>query len=254
MDFKDNRQIVLLGGGGEKFVIRPGQGMKQVSGLGVVDTDRFSAVRPGSTTTIAGKNFVLLDASLLDILGCMRRGAQIILPKDSAHIILGCCIGPGNSVLEVGTGSGGLTLVLAHAVGDSGRIVSYESNPKHAKVARANIELGGTAARVELREADAGTCTESGVYDAAVIDMPEPWTILDAITEALKPGSYVCAYLPTMNQAERVIKAMRERDYSETHVLENIQRELVVGDGGTRPSFDMLGHTGYLCFGRKVRV
>ena len=57
-----------------------------------------------------------------------------------------------------------------------------------------------------------------------------------------------------MNQAETVINAMRERGFSETHVLENIQRELVVGAGGTRPSFDMLGHTGYLCFGRKVKA
>ncbi len=247
------RPIVLLGCDG-RFVVMPGRGMQQISGLGVVDTDRLAHAEAGSKITVAGKDFVVLDASLGDILICMRRGAQIITPKDASQIALGCSIGAGSSVLEVGAGSAGLTLVLAHIVGDGGRIVSYESNPKHAKVAATNLENSGLAACVELREADAATCNEIGIYDAVVIDMPEPWKILDGVTRALKPGGYICAYLPTMNQAETVIKAMREKGYSDTHVLENIQREIVVGEGGTRPSFDTLGHTGYLCFGRKFRV
>ena len=245
--------VLLIGPRGEKFIVAPGCGMTDVNGLGAVDSDKLATVQFGSIVKIAGKEFTVLKATLPDLLVCLKRGAQIILPKDSAQIIMGCAIGPGTRVLEVGTGSGSLTLALAYYVGESGKVITYESNPKHAKGAWGNISASGMADRVEMRETDAATCNETDSYDAAVMDMPEPWQILEKVTVALKAGGYVCAYLPTMNQAETVIKAMRERGYAETHVQENLQRELVVGTGGTRPSFEMLGHTGYLCFGRKVR-
>jgi len=249
----DIKPVVLLGAGGERHMIRPGTGMRQVHNLGVVDTDRLALATPGSAVSIAGKEFTVLEASLLDMLACMRRGPQIIVPKDAAQILIGCCIGPGMRVLEVGAGSGAMTMVLASAVGLDGKVVSYESSPKHAKIARANLESAGLAGTVELREADAGTCADSEAYHAAVIDMPEPWGVLGAVTGALRPGSYICAYVPTMNQAERTVRAMRDSGFAETRALENIQREIEVGEGGTRPSFEMLGHTGYLCFGRKLR-
>jgi len=45
---------------------------------------------------------------------------------------------------------------------------------------------------------------------------------------------------------------MRETGFSEVFSFETIQREMIVHDGGVRPSFDMLGHTGYLTFGRMM--
>jgi tRNA (adenine57-N1/adenine58-N1)-methyltransferase len=38
----------------------------------------------------------------------------------------------------------------------------------------------------------------------------------------------------------------------EVDALENIQRAIEVHPGGVRPSFEMLGHTGYMVFARKV--
>ncbi|MFO7619187.1 MAG: tRNA (adenine-N1)-methyltransferase [Thermoplasmata archaeon] len=246
--------LLLLGRDGKRHLVRTGLGVKEIPGLGVVDTSRLAEALPGSSITIAGKEFFLAEASLPDILACLKRGAQIILPKDSGQIVMGCGIGPGKKILEVGTGSGALTIALAHFVGSEGKVVTYESNPKHAKNARSNIQLAGFDSIVEMRESDASTCAEESAYDAAIMDMPDPWTVLGPMTKALKMGGYVCAYVPTMNQAEAVIKAMRDAGYADTHVLENIQREIVVGEGGTRPSFEMLGHTGYLCFGRKVKA
>jgi tRNA (adenine57-N1/adenine58-N1)-methyltransferase len=252
MNREKKRPLLLSGRKGEKFIITPGEGMKEIGGLGVADTDRLLITGNGDIVSIAGKEFIVMEASLTDLLGCLKRGAQIIMPKDSAQIVMGCSIGPGKHVLEVGTGSAALTIALAHFVGEGGKVVSYESNPKHAKQARSNISIAGMSNIVEMRETDAANCQDVDAFDAVVMDMPEPWQILENVTMALKIGGYICAYLPTMNQVETAIKAMREKGYAETHVQENLQRELVVGTGGTRPSFEMLGHTGYLCFGRKV--
>lgn len=248
------RLLVLIADDGRRFIFRPGGGMKDIAGLGVVDTSRLGEVPEPSMVDVAGREYFLTGAALHDILACLKRGAQIITAKDAAHILVGCGIGPGSRVLEVGTGSAHLTAVLAYYVGDEGRVVTYEFNPKHARIAAANIRLAAMDDVVELREADACTCTEESAYDAVVTDMPDPWAILAQTTRALRMGGHMCAYVPTMNQAEAIIKAMREIGYVGTHALENIQREIVVGPGGTRPDFEMLGHTGYLCFGRKVGV
>ncbi len=250
MSDSNKKALTLIDEKGKKYIVKTGNGMKQIGGLGVVNTDNLAQAE--TSTTIAGKNYLIMEPSLTDILATIKRGPQWIMLKDSAQIVFNCNIGPGKKVLEIGTGTGALTIVMAHSVGQSGKIVSYEMVEKHSKIAENNIKLAGMDEIVEMRLADGGTCTDKNEYDAVTMDMPEPWNILEQITETLKPGGYLCAYLPTMNQVEKTIKAMRDAGYIETHVLENIQRELVVGKGGTRPSFDMLGHTGYLCFGRKV--
>ncbi len=250
MSDSEKKALTLIDEKGKKYLIKIGEGMKQIGGLGVVNTDNLAQAE--NSVTIAGKEYMVMEPTLPDIMASIKRGPQWIMPKDSAQIIFNCNIGPGKKVLEIGTGTGALTIVMAHHIGPSGKVVSYEMVEKHYKIARKNIELAGMDNIVEMRLADGGTCTDENEYDAVTMDMPEPWSMLEQMTMALKPGGYLCSYLPTMNQVETTIKAMRNAGYIETHVLENIQRELVVGKGGTRPSFDMLGHTGYLCFGRKV--
>jgi tRNA (adenine57-N1/adenine58-N1)-methyltransferase len=248
------KPLLLLNGKNKKFIVWPCEGLQEIDGLGVVDTGRLAGLPVGSKMDIAGKEHLLLEASLLDILNCIRRGPQWIMPKDSGQIVIECGIGPGKKVLEVGAGNAALTIVLAYFVGSSGRIVTYECNPKFANMARQNIEFAGMSGIVELREEDAMNCGELGAYDAVIMDVPQPWDFLEISTKALKTSGYLCAYVPTMNQAENIVKKMRDAGYSETKVIENLQRELVVGEKGTRPSFEMLGHTGYICLGRKIRA
>lgn len=53
-------------------------------------------------------------------------------------------------VLEIGTLGGFSTIWLARGAGPQGRVVTLEYEPKHAEVARANLERAGLAARVEV--------------------------------------------------------------------------------------------------------
>ncbi len=53
-------------------------------------------------------------------------------------------------ILEIGTLGGYSTIWLARAVGPSGRVVTLEYEPKHAEVARANLDRAGVAERVEV--------------------------------------------------------------------------------------------------------
>ncbi|MDQ3045211.1 MAG: O-methyltransferase [Chloroflexota bacterium] len=55
------------------------------------------------------------------------------------------------SILEVGTLGGYSTIWLARALPDGGRMITLEFEPKHAKVARENIERAGLSDIVEVR-------------------------------------------------------------------------------------------------------
>jgi predicted O-methyltransferase YrrM len=54
-------------------------------------------------------------------------------------------------VLEIGTLGGFSTIWLARAVGAEGRVITLEFEPKHAEVARENLEKAGVGQRVEIR-------------------------------------------------------------------------------------------------------
>jgi predicted O-methyltransferase YrrM len=99
------------------------------------------------------------------------------------------------SVLEVGTLGGYSTIWLARAVGEGGRVVTLEADPKHAEVARANIENAGFAATVEVKPGRAIDTlpTVEGPFDLVFIDADKP-SNADYFEWALRlthPGSVI---------------------------------------------------------------
>src|SRR6184192_71178 len=55
------------------------------------------------------------------------------------------------SILEIGTLAGYSTIWMAKALGPDGRLITLEYDPKHADVARKNIERAGLTDVVEVR-------------------------------------------------------------------------------------------------------
>jgi tRNA (adenine57-N1/adenine58-N1)-methyltransferase len=88
--------------------------------------------------------------------------------------------------------------------------------------------------------------------DAVVLDIPDPWEAVENVKRMMKGGGRFCAFVPNMNQVESTVIKLRASGFVEIDALENIQRTIEVHPGGVRPSFDTLGHTGYMVFARKV--
>ncbi|MEE2034971.1 O-methyltransferase [Rhodococcus chondri] len=55
------------------------------------------------------------------------------------------------SVLEIGTLGGYSTIWLARAVGDAGTVITLEFEPRHAEVARVNLDRAGVGGVVDIR-------------------------------------------------------------------------------------------------------
>ncbi|MBS9372684.1 putative O-methyltransferase [Rhodococcus sp. B50] len=75
-------------------------------------------------------------------------------------------------VLEIGTLGGYSTIWLARAVGESGHVTTLEYEPRHAEVARANLDRAGVGDRVDIRVGAAlDTLPElEGPFDLVFID------------------------------------------------------------------------------------
>jgi tRNA (adenine57-N1/adenine58-N1)-methyltransferase catalytic subunit len=233
------------------FRLRPGP--QALGQRGVLDLSAEIGRAPGGEVEWVGHRYRLLRPSLSDLLGTLDRGPQIITAKDAFHLAYLAAVSPGADVAEAGTGSGALTLVLATLVGPTGHVHSYDRRPEFLDAARRNLERAGLADRVtfQLRDVVAdGLGPEPRT--SVVLDLPEPWSVVRAAHASLRQGGYAVTYTPTYNQLERTVRAMRDAGFTDVRSLELLERPLHVGDGGTRPAFEMLGHTGFLSVGRKV--
>ncbi|WP_437615187.1 O-methyltransferase [Sorangium sp. So ce834] len=74
-----------------------------------------------------------------------------VAPNQGKLLHLLARIHGARAILEIGTLGGYSTIWLARALPAGGRLITLESEPKHAEVARANLDRAGLADRVELR-------------------------------------------------------------------------------------------------------
>lgn len=248
----EDTRLMLVDPNGKKFVVKAAKRMLEVGGLGVIDGTALCAAGLGDKMRIGGREFLILKPSTKDLLGIIERRAQIMIPKDSFLVPMHLDLSDGSRVIEGGVGSGALTLVLLKAVSPSGKVYSYESRQDYADIARRNVGLSENENIWQLKVDDICTAKLEENVDAVVLDIPNPWDAVENATRALKAGGYFCCYVPNMNQLESAVRKMRDVGLSEIVAFETLQREMVVHDGGVRPSFDMLGHTGYLALGRKM--
>lgn len=212
---------------------------------------------PEGTTVETSKGMVLVAfrPRFADFVMKMPRGAQVVYPKDLGPIVTSADIVPGARVLEAGTGSGALTIALCHAVGPDGHVVSYERRAEHRTQAIANIEafFGKVPPGLELREGDleqVGAGDER--FDRAVLDLPEPWAPLEALSQVVVPGGVVVAYLPTTIQVQQLVLALPQHGFFHVETFETLKRGWHVTSRSVRPDHRMVGHTGFLSVARRL--
>jgi tRNA (adenine57-N1/adenine58-N1)-methyltransferase catalytic subunit len=181
----------------------------------------------------------------------VRRETQIIFPKDAAFVCLKLNVFSGSRMVEVGTGSGAMTLYFSRAVGPSGCVVSIEKEERHHKNARKNIEKFAEWENTRLLNQDVSEF-EDEPFDAAFIDVREPWLHIGKMHGLLKPGRVLGTILPTANQVSEMLRAMQSC-FGDIEVVEILFRKYKPVVERLRPEDRMIGHTGYLIFGRKLQ-
>ena len=199
-----------------------------------------------------GSPFFMLQPSLADLLVDLKRNTQIMYPKDIGFILMAMSVGPGQRLLEAGTGSGSMTIAMAHAVGPNGRVYTYEKRPEFQKLAIKNLERLGLDARVEFKLGDIAEGFAETDIDACFLDVPNPWDYISQVRRALKPGGFFCNLVPTVNQVERLIYSLRHENFAFIEMCELLLRYYKAEPTRLRPTDRMVAHTGFLTFGRRI--
>jgi tRNA (adenine57-N1/adenine58-N1)-methyltransferase len=243
--------VVLVDEAGERWLVRAGAKAERIKGLAWLDPSQLVGRPWGGRVEHAGKVLTLLPPSTPDLLATVRRKAQIVLPKDAARILLECDVRAGSRVVEAGIGSAALTIALARASQPGGLVSTYELREDFAAWGRENLEAAGLAQAVEVKVADIRGGIAEREVDAVILDMPDPWLVVPAAWDALRSGGAFASYSPLVSQVEQTHQALRKQGFREVRTLELLERAWVVGERGARPSFDMLGHTGWLTFARR---
>jgi tRNA (adenine57-N1/adenine58-N1)-methyltransferase len=222
---------------------------------GILEHDSLIGGPEGVVVTIGATQYLALRPLLSDFVLSMPRGAQVVYPKDAGQIVQMADIFPGAHVVEAGVGSGALSMSLLRAVGETGRLSSYERRADFAEIAQANVErfFGGPHPAWSVTVGDLQEALHETDVDRVVLDMLAPWETLDAVARALRPGGLVCCYVATTTQLSTTVEALRSHGcFTEPQSWESIVRGWHVEGLAVRPQHRMVGHTGFLCTSRRL--
>lgn len=143
-------------------------------------------------------------------------------------------------ILEIGTLGGFSTIWLARGAGPGGHVVTLEYEPKHAEVARSNLDRAGVGERVEIvvgAALDTLPTLAGGPYDLVFIDADKENYVsyLEWAVKLTRPGSVIVAdnvvrdgkvlspEADKMAQAtRRTVELMGEHPQLDTAVLQTV--------------------------------
>jgi tRNA (adenine57-N1/adenine58-N1)-methyltransferase len=245
---------------GRKHLLTLAAGKQFHTHRGYIDHDELIGRDEGRVVvSTGGTPYLALRPLLADFTLAMPRGAAVVYPKDAAQIVAMADVFPGARVIEAGAGSGALACSLLRAVGERGRVTSYERRPEFADVARANVErfFGALPDQWTLTVGDLASYPSGPEYDGTadrvILDMLAPWDLVGVVARALVPGGVVCAYVATTTQLSRIVETLREHGgFTEPESWETLVRGWHVEGLAVRPEHRMVGHTGFLVTSRRL--
>ena len=205
----------LVGLSHKNFIIRLQAGQVLETHRGIISHDDLIGKQWGSQIfSHIGSPFYLLQPALGDLITTTRRTTQILYPKDIGYILVTMGIGPGQHIIEAGSGSGAMTTALAFAVGPQGHVTSYEVRPDMLNLAKKNLTHLGIQDRVTFKLADIKDGFDEKNILALFMDIPTPENYLGQVRSALTPGGFFGCIVPTTNQLIRLIPALRQNDFA----------------------------------------
>ena len=110
-------------------------------------------------------------------------------------------IGPGQRVLDLGSGVGDVSMLLAQIVGPTGEVVGFERDA--SSIARAQVRVSEAGLRnVSFVRCDATEITSDKLFDAVagrfiLMFLPDPTSVLRSLVRLVRPGGIVVFQEPT---------------------------------------------------------
>jgi ubiquinone/menaquinone biosynthesis C-methylase UbiE len=110
-------------------------------------------------------------------------------------------IGPGQRVLDLGSGVGDVAMLAARLVGPSGEVVGIERDPCSIAVAKARSAEAGFR-NISFTQTDASQIVSDKLFDAAIgrfilMFLPDPASVLRSLSRLVRPGGVLAFQEPS---------------------------------------------------------
>lgn len=256
---KENDLIYLVHDHRRKWLISASKGKKFHTNRGYIELEAlinkpFGSVIFSKPYETQGYKFYALKPLPSDYTLHMTRKTQIIYPEDAGLILLYGGISSGSKVLEAGCGSGALTCILGTYVRPTGHIYSFDNRDSSLQRATKNVKKAHLENYVSIEKADIiNDKLQIEWVDTIVLDLAQPWKAIEKVKNYLKLSGILVSFSPTIEQVKKTTFELKNNGFYEINTYELIKRTMQVKENATRPQAQVVGHTGYLTFGRKIK-
>ena len=258
----DNSWVALEEEDGKTYLVELVDKMHKVKGIGVLNPVKMlNELEIGDSIQLGHKSFKRLPNRLPELSKSMVRRAQTISAKDAGMMIAKMGIGSGDSVLEAGLGSGGLSLHIANVIGKNGTHVTVEPRDEHAQVGLENLRRAESCFNEFPSHHHVSGNIEEVVdqiqqikssFDSIILDLPQHNSAINAVAGLLNIGGRLCCYCPVTSQVESSWQACEESGLIVEWAGELIERPWGrASRGGIRPVNGPFGHTAFLLVATK---
>ena len=251
----ENGELVLLVDAKDRrYLVTLSRGQEFHSHAGYIKHDDFIGKPDGRfLKSSVGMEYLAIRPTMSDVVLKMPRSAQIIYPKDLGQILVAGDIGPGQRVLESGVGSGALSLALLRA----GAVVTgYELREDFAQRAKKNVTNffgDNSESNYEVKIGDAYQGFNENGYDRIVLDLPEPWRVIDHVPSTLRLGGVIVSYTPSITQVAKLRTKLDSSNFAMIETTEILKRTWHIEGQSVRPDHRMVAHTGFITSARFIR-
>ncbi len=253
-----DNSLIVLKSKNKKYLTVMKSGEYFITNKGKINYNDIRSI-PSSIKSTTGEEFTIYSPTYKEFVLLMRRGPQIIYPKDVGSIIVDGNIRSDSTVLEIGTGSGALTLYLILILGNNGKLYSLDSDNKNQYRAtktinrfistfnedyQYNLELiNETLYDFNFKEIEDD-------IDTIVTDVPEPWEFFT--NNRIEKDLTWISYLPSISQVEKLTQTLKSKSFKNIEIKENLERYWIVKENILRPKNEMVGHTGFIVSSRYI--
>jgi len=198
--------------------------------------------------THTGDELLVVQPTFIDLYQKIRRGPQIIAPKDIGTIIAETGINKNSMVVDAGGGSGALCFFLANICK---KITTYEVREDFVEILEKNKAFLNLK-NITIRHADIYNGITEKKLDLITLDLPEPWKVIEHAENSLKPGGFLVSYSPSIPQVSDFVEAIKKSGFIHLKTKEVLERKWEFDERKIRPYTKMLAHTGFLTFCRRI--
>jgi tRNA (adenine57-N1/adenine58-N1)-methyltransferase catalytic subunit len=253
--FQENEPVVLLDRKDREYLARLDRSRAIAIRGGKIAVEEIIGHEEGSLVrSSVNEPFLVFRPSLPQLIPNLPRNAQVIYPKDLGPILIWADLFPGARVVEAGVGAGALTIALLRAIAGHGHLYSYEIRQDFAEMAQKNVaKYFGPAPNWTVKIGDVAVALDQTEIDRVILDLPEPWQIIDPVWNALRPGGILLCYLPTVLQVKSLVDLLRaDKRFACIETMETLMRFWHIKGMSARPQHRMVAHTGFLTCARRL--